>query len=56
MVIGDIDVESAGSRADAAVAAHDFGACMVERGGCDIVREGAAMAGCFVCLGWCFDV
>jgi hypothetical protein len=51
-VVGDVDQEIAVACADAAVAAYDFRALVVERCGRHVVCKGAAVAGCFVSLGW----
>lgn len=56
LIVWDVDQEIAIACADAAIAVHDLRVFMIERCCCDIVREGAAVAGCFVCLSWCLGV
>jgi hypothetical protein len=52
LIVWDVDQEVAIACANAAVAAYDFRAFLMERCCCHIVCEGAAVAGCFVCLAW----
>lgn len=56
LVVWDVDQEIAVAHADAAIAAYDFCVFVSEHGCCDVVCEGATVAGCFVCLGWWLGV
>lgn len=56
VVVRDVNQQITVPHANATVAAHDFGAFLVERGGFDFICEGAAVAGCFVGLHWCFGI
>lgn len=53
LVVWDVDQEVAVSHADTAIAAHDFGAFVIQRRGSDSVCESTTVAGCLVCLVRC---